>query len=100
MVTMLVSNVQVATVSYAAAVKLHSGMLSSIFRAPMEFFHTNLLGRILNRFSKDQQDVDRSLSFATGTFLRGVSHNPTPPPFTFPPLVKNIFQNTVRYTPF
>jgi ATP-binding cassette subfamily C (CFTR/MRP) protein 1 len=73
MLSMLASNVIVATVSFTAAEKLHRSMLESVLRARLTFFHTNLIGRILNRFSKDQMDVDRSLAMSTSTFLRGVS---------------------------
>lgn len=37
---------------------LHSGMLNNIVKLPQSFFDTTPLGRILNRFSKDQYTVD------------------------------------------
>ncbi|RKP26406.1 P-loop containing nucleoside triphosphate hydrolase protein, partial [Syncephalis pseudoplumigaleata] len=36
-------------------------MLHTVLSAPMQFFHTNPHGRILNRFSKDQSNVDELL---------------------------------------
>jgi ATP-binding cassette subfamily C (CFTR/MRP) protein 1 len=36
-----------------AAHTLHNGMLRAVVRAPVLFFDSNPIGRILNRFSKD-----------------------------------------------
>ncbi|ANZ77064.1 BA75_04186T0 [Komagataella pastoris] len=40
---------------------LHKTMTDSVFRAPMEFFETTPIGRILNRFSSDIYKVDEIL---------------------------------------
>lgn len=53
-----------------AAQKLHDSMLFRVIRAPISFFDTtpigitfsfDFLGRVLNRFSKDQQTIDEEL---------------------------------------
>lgn len=47
-----------ARFSTKAAKSLHNDMLRNILRAPLLFFDTTPLGRILNRFSKDTDTVD------------------------------------------
>lgn len=44
-----------------SAKRLHDNMLRSVIRAPMSFFETTPLGRILNRFSNDVYKVDAIL---------------------------------------
>ncbi|XP_019185928.1 PREDICTED: ABC transporter C family member 12-like isoform X2 [Ipomoea nil] len=58
--------------SLNAAKRLHESMLHSILRAPMVFFHTNPIGRIINRFSKDLGDIDRNVASSVNQFLSQV----------------------------
>ncbi|XP_031130031.1 ABC transporter C family member 12-like [Ipomoea triloba] len=58
--------------SLNAARRLHDSMLHSILRAPMVFFHTNPIGRIINRFSKDLGDIDRNVAGSVNMFLSQV----------------------------
>ena len=44
--------------SINASIKLHDEMLKNVLRSPMAFFDTTPLGRIVNRFSKDIDEVD------------------------------------------
>ncbi|KAF8391006.1 hypothetical protein HHK36_023306 [Tetracentron sinense] len=55
--------------SLYAAKRLHDAMLNSILRAPMVFFHTNPIGRIINRFAKDLGDIDRNVAVFANMFL-------------------------------
>ena len=57
------------TSSLYAAKILHNAMLNSILRAPMVFFHTNPIGRIINRFAKDLGDIDRNVAIFANAFL-------------------------------
>lgn len=59
--------------SLYAARKLHDAMLGSILRAPMVFFQTNPLGRIINRFAKDMGDIDRMVALFVNMFLGQIS---------------------------
>ncbi|KAI8353074.1 multi drug resistance-associated protein MRP [Mortierella sp. GBAus27b] len=47
--------------SLRSARVLHQKMLQSVLRSPMMFFDTTPMGRILNRFSKDQSMIDEVL---------------------------------------
>ncbi|KAL6561922.1 Canalicular multispecific organic anion transporter 1 [Orobanche gracilis] len=69
----LINSFWLITSSLYAARRLHNGMLNSILRAPMVFFHTNPLGRIINRFAKDLGDIDRNVAPFGNMFLNQVS---------------------------
>ncbi|XP_039167225.1 ABC transporter C family member 12 isoform X1 [Eucalyptus grandis] len=55
--------------SLRAAKRLHDSMLQSLLRAPMIFFHTNPMGRIINRFAKDLGDIDRNVAQFVNMFM-------------------------------
>ncbi|CAL5361918.1 unnamed protein product [Camellia sinensis] len=60
------------TSSLKAARKLHDTMLQSVLRAPMLFFHTNPIGRVINRFARDVGDIDRNVSSSMNMFFSQV----------------------------
>ncbi|XP_030838050.1 multidrug resistance-associated protein 4 [Strongylocentrotus purpuratus] len=51
-----------------AATVLHNRMFEALIRAPMQFFDTNSIGRILNRFSKDIGLMDEQLPITFADF--------------------------------
>uniref|UniRef100_A0A8C5HE38 ATP-binding cassette sub-family C member 5 n=1 Tax=Gouania willdenowi TaxID=441366 RepID=A0A8C5HE38_GOUWI len=59
-------------VTLKAACKLHDTMFRKIVASPMGFFDTTPTGRILNRFSKDQEEVDAVLPLNMDSFLQFV----------------------------
>ncbi|KAJ3288221.1 hypothetical protein HDU76_007719, partial [Blyttiomyces sp. JEL0837] len=60
-VTALASGIVFAYAGALASKRLHDRALLKEFRAPMEFFDTTPLGRVLNRFSKDVDTLDSLL---------------------------------------
>jgi ABC-type multidrug transport system fused ATPase/permease subunit len=69
----LLNSYWLITSSLYAAKRLHDAMLNSILRAPMVFFHTNPLGRIINRFAKDLGDIDRNVAIFVNMFMGQIS---------------------------
>nr|CAB3219629.1 multidrug resistance-associated protein 1-like [Phallusia mammillata] len=67
--TVLFASFALSFGSVAAARVLHANMLHSIMRAPMAFFDTTPLGRVMNRFSKDVYLVDEVIPRCLSTFL-------------------------------
>ena len=57
-----------ATTGVLAAKRLHQAAINRVIKAPMGFFDTSPLGRIINRFSKDLDGIDNSLSEAFRIF--------------------------------
>lgn len=57
-------------VTLKAACKLHNSMFKRIIGSSMSFFDTTPSGRILNRFSKDQDEVDTVLPLHLHMFLQ------------------------------
>ena len=50
--------------------KLHNKMLENVLKAPMSFFDTNPKGRVVNRFAKDVDFVDRAIPMTLEALLR------------------------------
>ncbi|XP_040926020.1 ATP-binding cassette sub-family C member 12 isoform X2 [Betta splendens] len=57
-------------VTLKAACKFHDTMFKRIISSPMSFFDTTPAGRILNRFAKDQEEVDSVLPLHMDPFLQ------------------------------
>uniref|UniRef100_A0A3P8PBH8 ATP-binding cassette sub-family C member 5 n=1 Tax=Astatotilapia calliptera TaxID=8154 RepID=A0A3P8PBH8_ASTCA len=55
-----------------ASSKLHDELFHKILRCPMKFFDTTPTGRLLNRFSKDMDEVDTRLPFQAEMFIQNV----------------------------
>ena len=52
-----------------AADAIHQSLLHRIMRLPMSFFDSNPTGRIMNRFTKDTEDIDQLLPSTWNTVL-------------------------------
>ncbi|XP_067853075.1 ATP-binding cassette sub-family C member 5 [Heptranchias perlo] len=55
-----------------ASSKLHDALFKKILRCPMTFFDTTPLGRILNRFAKDMDEVDVRLTTQTEMLIQNI----------------------------
>ncbi|CAB3400010.1 unnamed protein product [Caenorhabditis bovis] len=59
-------------VSLNAASKLHNSMFKALIRGATSFFDSTPTGRILNRFSKDMDEIDVKLPFTAEVFLQNM----------------------------
>ena len=58
--------------SVRSSYTLHNKLLENVLAAPMSFFDTTPLGRIVNRFSKDMDDVDMVIPFVLKDLINQV----------------------------
>ncbi|KAF9046870.1 ABC transporter [Hymenopellis radicata] len=63
-----------ALLTYFASQRLHSKSITRVMHAPMSFFETTPLGRIMNRFSKDIDTIDNLLGDALRMFSATLSN--------------------------
>ncbi|KAL6214048.1 hypothetical protein ACLB2K_013486 [Fragaria x ananassa] len=65
----LTNSLWLITSSLRASQNLHDALLHAVLKAPMLFFHTNPTGRMINRFTKDLDDIDHNVADYINTFL-------------------------------
>ncbi|KAI9094069.1 ABC transporter type 1, transmembrane domain-containing protein [Phlyctochytrium arcticum] len=70
--TLFIRAIVVTIGSLNASRRLHSTLLKRILYAPMRFFDTTPMGRILNRFSRDIQVLDQETIRYAGEFVSHV----------------------------
>jgi len=60
--TFFASGSTIGLLTYFASKTLHRRAITTVMHAPMSFFETTPLGRIMNRFSKDIDTVDNTVA--------------------------------------
>ncbi|CAG7817372.1 unnamed protein product, partial [Allacma fusca] len=66
------ANIKVLLGCLSAATRLHKNMLLRMLRAPMHFFDTTPMGRIVNRFSDDTDVLDTKVTKVLMDWLTGL----------------------------
>ncbi|CAE6454286.1 unnamed protein product [Rhizoctonia solani] len=69
----LVMGIALGCLTYESSKHLYSQALNQVFHAPMSFFDTTPLGRILGVFGKDVDTMDNSLSDSIRMFIFTIS---------------------------
>ncbi|CAE6471481.1 unnamed protein product [Rhizoctonia solani] len=69
----LVMGVALGCLTYESSKRLYGQALNQVFHAPMSFFDTTPLGRILGVFGKDVDTIDNSLSDSIRMFMFTIS---------------------------
>eukprot|EP00058_Branchiostoma_floridae_P007841 XP_002593329.1 hypothetical protein BRAFLDRAFT_119583 [Branchiostoma floridae] len=67
----VVGNQLFLLITVVSSKNLHNAMFNAIIRAPIRFFDTNPVGRVLNRFSKDIGQLDEMLPLVFSQFAEG-----------------------------
>ena len=63
------SGASIGFITYFASKTIHRKTITAVMHAPMSFFETTPLGRIMNRFSKDIDTIDNIISDSLRMFL-------------------------------
>ncbi|XP_066266620.1 ATP-binding cassette sub-family C member 5-like [Branchiostoma lanceolatum] len=71
-VTAVIKGFFYVKVTLGASSSMHDSVFASIFRCPMKFFDVTPTGRILNRFSRDLDEIDVRLPLTMQLFLDNV----------------------------
>lgn len=69
----MIETLTLAYGSYMVSSVMHHKLLYSVLRAPMAFFDTTPLGRIMNRFAKDMDVVDTKIPFTVRMFMFAIA---------------------------
>jgi ATP-binding cassette subfamily C (CFTR/MRP) protein 1 len=70
--TILIYQLMLANGAINAGRKLHENMFGNLLRAPLRFFNENPVGRLLNRFTKDQSDIDRGFAMMLSMYVSSI----------------------------
>ncbi|KAJ8331529.1 Transporter of the ATP-binding cassette (ABC) [Batrachochytrium dendrobatidis] len=71
----LANNIQLIIIlwgSFVASRRMHDTLLASVLGSPLRFFEVTPIGRILNRFSKDIENIDSSVMESIEFFVAKV----------------------------
>ena len=72
-VVVAVQSIVTAIACAVASDVIHVLLITRVLRAPMAFFDTTPLGRILNRFSQDMNAVDVNIRLNLAAVFRGIT---------------------------